>query len=68
MTPLECGIGEKGDMTQDGEQLKEITSTTMRPTRAAATRARQLMQKLLSSEIGTFSWGVSRSSREKTGN
>ena len=31
-------------MTQDGEQLKEseeITSSTLRPTRAAATRARE---------------------------
>ena len=63
--PLECGIGQKDDLTQDGEQLKEISSTTMRPTRAAATRARQLMQNLLSSEIGTFSWGVSRSCRDK---
>ena len=46
-------------MTQDGEQLKEneeITSNTLRPTRATAIRAREQMQKLLSSELGTFSW------------
>ena len=45
-------------MTQDGEQLKEteeITSNTLRPIRAAAIRAREQMQKRLSSEIGTFS-------------
>ena len=45
-------------MTQDGKQLKEtekIISNTLRPTRAAAIRAREQMQKLLSSEIGTFS-------------
>ena len=45
-------------MTQDEEQLKEIeeiTSNTLRPTRAEAIRAREEMQKLLPSEIGTFS-------------
>ena len=45
-------------MTQDGEQLKEsekITSNTSRPTPGTAIRAREQMQKLLSSEIGTFS-------------
>ena len=45
-------------MTQDGEQLKgteEIISNTLRPTRGTAIRAREQMQKLLSSEIGTFS-------------
>ena len=39
-------------MTQDVEQLKEtekIISNTLRPTRAAAIRAREQMQKLLSS-------------------
>ena len=57
--PLECDSGREMEMTQDGEQLKEteeITSNTLRPTRAAAIRAREHMQKLLSSEIGTFSW------------
>lgn len=56
--PLECDSGREIEMTQDGEQLKEIeeiTSNTLRPTRAAAIRAREEMQKLLSSEIGPFS-------------
>ena len=60
--PLECDSGREIEMTQDGEQLKEIeeiTSNTLPPTRAAAIRAREQMQKLLSSEIGTFSWLVS---------
>ena len=45
-------------MTQDGEQLKEsekIASNTSRPTPGTAIRAREQMQKLLSSEIATFS-------------
>ena len=57
--PFECNSGRETEMTQDGEQLKEseeITSRTLRPTRAPATRAREQMQRLLSSEIGTFSW------------
>ena len=57
--PLECGSVQEIERTQDGEQLKETveaTSTTWRPTRTAATRARTQIQKLLSSEIGTFSW------------
>ena len=45
--PLECDSGR--------EKTEEITSNTLRPTRAAAIRAREQMQKLLSSEIGTFS-------------
>ena len=56
--PLECDSGRDIEMTKDGEQLKEIeeiTSNTLRPTRVAAIRAREEMQKLLSSEIGTFS-------------
>ena len=56
--PLECDSGRETEMTQDGEQFKkteEITSNTLRPTRAEAIRAREQMQKLLSSEIGTFS-------------
>ena len=56
--PLECDSGRKIEMTQDGEQLKgteEIISNTLRPTRGTAIRAREQMQKLLSSEIGTFS-------------
>ena len=56
--PLECDSGREIEMTQDGEQLKEteeITSKTLRPTRAAAIRAREQMQQLLSSEIGTLS-------------
>ena len=60
--PLECDSGREIEMMQDGEQLKEIeeiTSNTLPPTRAAAIRAREQMQKLLSSEIGTFSWLVS---------
>ena len=47
--PLECDSGREIEMTQDGEQLKETAA-------AAAIRARDQMQKLLSSEIGTFSW------------
>ncbi|PFX15504.1 putative RNA-directed DNA polymerase from transposon BS [Stylophora pistillata] len=46
------------DTTQDGEQLKEtveVTSTTLHPTRATATRVQKQMQRLLSSETGTFS-------------
>ena len=57
--PLECGSVQEIEATQDGEQLEETvedTSITLRPTRAAATRARKQMQRLLSSEIGTFSW------------
>ena len=57
--PLECGSVQEIETTQNGGQLKqtvEDTSTTLRPTRAAATRAREQMQRLLSSEIGTFSW------------
>ena len=57
--PLECGSVQEIEATQDGEQLEETvedTSTTLRPTRAAATRAQKHMQRLLSSEIGTFSW------------
>ena len=57
--PLECGSVQEIERTQDGEQLKEtveVTSTTLRPTRTAATRARTQIQKLLSSEIGPFSW------------
>ena len=56
--PLECGSVQEIERTQDGEQLKEteVTSTTLHPTRAAATRARTQIQRLLSSEIGTFSW------------
>ena len=56
--PLECGSVQEIERSQDGEQLKEtveVTSTTLRPTRAAATRARTQIQRLLSSEIGTFS-------------
>ena len=56
---LECGSVQEIKSTQNGEPLKEtveVTSTTLRPTRAAATRARKQMQILLSSEIGTFSW------------
>ena len=59
-------------MTQDGEQLKEtekIISNTLRPTRAAAIRAREQMQKLLSSEMGTFSWlGSVAQFTQRTGN
>ena len=50
--PLELDSGRESEMTQDGEQLKEtekIISNTLRPTRAAAIRAREQMQKLLSS-------------------
>ena len=57
--PLKCDSGREIEMTQDGEQLKEseeITSSTLRPTRAAATRARGQMQRLLSSDKGSFSW------------
>ena len=57
--PLECDSGREIEMMQDGEQLKEseeIISNTLRPTRAAAIRAREQMQRLLSPEIGTFSW------------
>lgn len=57
--PLECCSVQEIEMTQDGEQLEETvedTSTTLRPTRAAATSARKKMQRLLSSDIGTFSW------------
>lgn len=39
--PLECSSVQEIETTQDGEQLKEtveVTSTTLRPTRAAATR------------------------------
>ena len=46
--PLECDSGREIEMMQDGEQLKEteeITSNTLRPTRAAAITARQQMQK-----------------------
>ena len=42
--PLECGSVQEIETTQDGEQLDETvedTSTTLRPTRAAATRARK---------------------------
>ena len=56
--PLECGSVQEIEATQDGEQLEETvedTSTTLCPTRAAATRARKQMQRLFSSEIGTFS-------------
>ena len=70
--PLECDSGREIEMTQDGEQLKkteEITSNTLRPTRAAAIRAREQMQKLLSSEIGTFSWlGSVAEFPQRTGN
>ena len=59
-------------MTQDGEQLKEteeITSNTLRLTRAAAIRAREQIQRLLSSEIGTFSWlGSVAEFPQRTGN
>ena len=57
--PFECDTGRETEMTQDREQLnesEEITSSTLRSTRAAATRAREQMQRLLSSERGTFSW------------
>ena len=57
--PLECSRVQEIEATQDGEQLEETvedTSTTLRRTRAAATRARKQMQRFLSSEIGTFSW------------
>ena len=57
--PFECDTGRETQMTRDGEQFKEseeITSSTLGSTRAAATREREQMQRLLSSEIGTFSW------------
>ena len=57
--PLECGSVQEIERAQDGEQLKEtvdVTSTTLRPARAAATRAQKQIQRLLYSEIGTFSW------------
>ena len=57
--PLECGNGQEVELTQDEEQLKETeedNSTMLRPTRAAANRARKQMQRLLSTEIGTFTW------------
>ncbi|KAJ7389443.1 hypothetical protein OS493_031688 [Desmophyllum pertusum] len=47
----------KVELTQDVEQLKETeedTSTMLRPTRAAANRARKQTQRLLSNEIGNF--------------
>ena len=40
--PLECGSVQEIERTQDGEQLKEtvkVTSSTLRPTQTAATRA-----------------------------
>lgn len=40
--PLECGSVQEIERTQDGEQLKEtvkVTSSTLRPTQIAATRA-----------------------------
>ena len=70
--PLECDSGRETEMTQNEEQLKEteeITSNTLRPTRAAAIRAREQMQKLLSSETGTFSWRASVTEfPQRTGN
>ena len=45
--PLECGSVQEIETTQNGGQLKEtveVTSTTLRPTRAAATRARKQTQ------------------------
>ena len=54
--PLECDSGREIEMTLDGRQLKEteeITWNTLRPTRAAAIKAREQMQKLLSSKIET---------------
>ena len=50
--PLECGSVQEIEATQNVGQLKEtveVTSTTLRPTRAAAIRARKQMQRLLSS-------------------
>ena len=47
---LECDSGREIEMTQDGEQLnesEEITSSTLRPTRAAATRTREQDTKTL---------------------
>ena len=71
--PLKCDSGREIETTQDGEQLKEseeITSSTLRPTRAAATRARGQMQRLLSSDKGSFSWlgSVAEFPRTWTGN
>ena len=70
--PLECDSGREIEMTQDGEQLKEteeITSNTLRLTRAAAIRAREQIKRLLSSEIGTFSWlGGVAEFPQRTGN
>ena len=56
---LECSSVQEIETAQDGEQLEEtveVTSTTLRPTRAAAARARKQMQRLLPSKLGTFSW------------
>ena len=70
--PLECYSGREIEMTQGEEQLKEtveVTSITLRPTRAAAIRTRQQMQKLLSSEIETFPWlGSVAEFPQRTGN
>ena len=70
--PLECDSGREIEMTQDGEQFKEteeMTSNTLRLTRAAAIRAREQIQRLLSSEIGTFSWlGSVAEFPQRTGN
>lgn len=50
-------------------KTEEITSNTLRPTRAAAIQAREQMQKLLSSEIGTLSWlGSVAEFPQRTGN
>ena len=51
--PLECDSGRENEMTQDGEQLKEseeITLNTLRPSCLAAIKAREQMQRLLSSK------------------
>ena len=69
---LECDSGRELEITQDGEQLKEteeITSNTLRPTRAVAIRAREQIQRPLSSEKGSFSWlGSVEEFPQRTGN
>ena len=56
--PLECSGSQEVKLTRDdmSEQNKQDTTPRLRPTRAAADRARKEMQRLLSTEIGTFSW------------
>lgn len=57
--PLECGGRQEIETAQGVEQSKETveaTPTSLRPTRTGTTIARKQMQRLLSSEIETFSW------------